>query len=219
MIRITVEDVHASAERLLRAVEKLNPDDLRAPSALPGWTRADVVDHLTAAAHAYLRLLALARGADRPPARPDGLRASLDRLLADAAAMPADSWDTLVTALAGWQHPAWFVLHRCQRELETHHVDLDLDHTPADWPADYVRWALTDTVAGLAARDFPLGRITATDLDLSWPVATTTPDGPTVAAPGHALLGWLAGRTTLEAATGPLPTPPPWPLPPTPGWG
>ncbi|WP_042373887.1 maleylpyruvate isomerase family mycothiol-dependent enzyme [Streptacidiphilus neutrinimicus] len=215
MIRITIEDVRASADRLLSTVEELDEEALREPSALPNWTRADVLDHLTGAAHAYIRLLALARGTEQPPPRPDGLRASLDQLLTDAAAMPAESWETTVTALAGWRHPAWFTLNRCQRELETHHLDLDLGYALADWPAGYVRWALTDTIASLTARSFPVAKLTATDLNQSWPLS---PTGPAVVAPAPTLLAWLAGRTPLST-TDPLPTPPPWPLPPTPGWG
>lgn len=47
--------------------------------------------------------------------------------------MPAERWNTLVSALAGWRHPAWFTLHCCRRELETHHVDLNLGYTTACW--------------------------------------------------------------------------------------
>lgn len=37
------------------------------------------------------------------------------------------------------------------REVEIHHVDLNLGYTPDDWPEDYVDAELTRTVAGLAA--------------------------------------------------------------------
>lgn len=132
--------------------------------------------------------------------------------------MPVERWDTLVTALAGWQHPAWYTLHRCWRELETHHVDLNVGYRPSDWPTAYVTWALDDTLPALAARDFPLSRVDAPDLGRCW---TLSPTGATLTGPGHALLGWLSGRATdapLTSSDRPLPDPPSWPLPPAPAW-
>ncbi|MFF9819594.1 maleylpyruvate isomerase N-terminal domain-containing protein [Streptomyces sp. NPDC014006] len=115
--------------------------------------------HLARSADAYGWLLILARTGREPWPRTDAaaldrvlhegaerdaaalaadLRGSLDRLLDEAEAMPANRHPTLVCALAGWRHPAWFTLCRAWRELETHHVDLDLGYSPADWPTDYV---------------------------------------------------------------------------------
>lgn len=130
--------------------------------------------------------------------------------------MPAERWETPLTALAGWEHPAWYTLYRCWRELETHHVDLDVGYRMADWPHSYVAWALEDTSAALAAHGFPVGRLEATDLGRGWAVGA----GPTVAGEGQALLGWLSGRAGGAAlsAGGPLPEPPAWPLPLAPGW-
>jgi maleylpyruvate isomerase len=131
--------------------------------------------------------------------------------------MPTGRWSTLVSALAGWRHPAWFTLHRAWRELETRHVDLSLGCTTADWPADYVAWALDSTAATLAVRDFPVARIEATDLGRCWPLART---GPTATGPGRDLLARLSGRGPAARLPPdhPLPTPPTWPLPPSPGW-
>ncbi|MEV7687078.1 maleylpyruvate isomerase family mycothiol-dependent enzyme [Streptomyces bungoensis] len=234
-----VEAVHGSAARLGAGLEALTDADARAASALPGWSRAHVVTHLARSADVYRWLLALARTGTEPGPRADAaaldralregaersaaelvddLRRSTDRMLAEAAAMPEERWSILVAALAGWRHPAWFTLQRCRRELETHHVDLNLGYTAADWPTDYVAWALGSTVAALGARHFPVARIEATDLGRTWRLPT---EGPGVTGTGHALLGWLSGRGTQAplTANGPLPTPPRWPLPPAPGWG
>lgn len=73
--------------------------------------------------------------------------------------MPVERRGSLVTALAGWQHPAWYTLHRCWRELETHHVDLNVGYRTTDWPGTYVTWALDDTLTALAARDFPAAQV------------------------------------------------------------
>ncbi|MFF2121730.1 maleylpyruvate isomerase family mycothiol-dependent enzyme [Kitasatospora sp. NPDC058184] len=237
-------EVRASAGRVLATVGTLTDRQAREPSTLPGWSRAHVLTHLARSADAYRWLLTVARtgtepgpragaaapdrapreGAGRGAAEPAAdLRNSLDGMFAAAAAMPAERWSTPVTALAGWRHPAWFTLHRAWRELETHHVDLDLGRSTADWPTGYVAWALDGTAAALAARGFPVARLTATDLGRDWALA---PSGPTVSGPGHALLAWLSGRGSVERlraeglrADGPLPGPPGWPLPPVPGWG
>ncbi|MEU6477967.1 maleylpyruvate isomerase family mycothiol-dependent enzyme [Streptomyces sp. NPDC047017] len=233
-----LDHVRVSATRLTATLKTLTDAQARQPSVLPGWSRAHVLTHLARSADAYVWLLTLARTGREPGPRADAaaldralregaerdavalvadLRGSLDRLLDEAAAMPADRWPTLVSAPAGWRHPAWFTLHRARRELETHHADLDLGYSSADWPADYVTWALEETAATLAARDFPLARLEATDLGRAWLLG---PTGPTATGPGHALLAWLSGRacgTRLEP-DGSLPSPPPWPLPPAPGW-
>ncbi|POX53815.1 hypothetical protein C3489_15055 [Streptomyces sp. Ru71] len=233
-----LDGVRRSATRLDVTLDALTDARARRPSTLPGWSRAHVLTHLARSADAYVWLLTLARTGTAPGPRADAaaldralregaerdaaalvadLRGSLHRLLDTAEAMPADRWPTLVRALAGWRHPAWYTLHRAQRELETHHVDLDLGYRVTDWPAGYVARALDETVAALAARDFPLARVRATDLDRDW---DTGSDGPAVTGPGPALLAWLCGRGphTPLLSDGPLPTPPRWPLPPAPGW-
>ncbi|MGW2254238.1 maleylpyruvate isomerase family mycothiol-dependent enzyme [Kitasatospora sp. NPDC001660] len=230
-----LDAVRASAARFAASVSALTEAQARGPSALPGWSRAHVLTHVARSADVYSWLLALARtgaepgpradaaalerrlreGADRDaPALVADLRGSLDGLLDEASAMPAERWSVLVSALAGWKHPAWFTLHRARRELEVHHADLALGRTPAAWPAGFVTAALAETAAALAERGFPVARIEATDLGRSWTVA---PTGPTASGPGHALLAWLAGRGPAPDAA--LPAPPPWPQPPVPGWG
>ncbi|MET9251882.1 hypothetical protein [Nonomuraea sp. NPDC003709] len=69
-------------------------------------------------------------------------------------------------------------------------------------------------VRTLTARRFPIGSAEAVDLGHQWEL---TPGRPEISAPGHTLLGWLASRTPGPGEN--LPVPPPWPQPPTPGWG
>ncbi|MFF9624419.1 maleylpyruvate isomerase family mycothiol-dependent enzyme [Streptomyces griseosporeus] len=243
--------VALAAQRFVTTVAVLEDDGLRAPSALEGWTRGHVVAHVARSADAYVGLLRTARDGVAPGPRlsaaesaraveadagrgRDGLvaqvRSSLDRFVGEARALPVEAWQRTVCALAGWRHPAWFTLHRCRRELETHHVDLRLAYGTHNWPTEYVSWALEETVASLRAQDFPVASVHASDLGRTWRIGS---GGPSVAAPGHALLGWLAGRlpapSTEYDATGtghpraaaalPLPRPPAWPQPPHPGWG
>ncbi|MFH8383374.1 maleylpyruvate isomerase family mycothiol-dependent enzyme [Kitasatospora sp. NPDC018058] len=234
-----VTAVRASAERLGESVGALTDREAREPSLLPGWSRGHVLTHVARSADAYRWLLAVARTGTPPGPRADSaelerqlregagrgadalvadLRGSLDGLLADAAALPAERRAVLVTALAGWRHPAWYLLWRAWRELEVHHVDLNLGYSPKSWPDDFVRRALDESVAALAARRVALARIGAEDLGRTWPLGE---QGPVVRGPGHTLLAWLAGRAPAAdlRSDGPLPELPRWPLPPVPGWG
>ncbi|MEU7428588.1 maleylpyruvate isomerase family mycothiol-dependent enzyme [Streptomyces sp. NPDC040750] len=234
--------VVGSGARLLRTAARLSDTAVRAPSALPGWTRGHVLAHVAHAVDAYVWLLGLAHTGREPGPRAgaaalasaierdallsaDGiaarLRHDLDRFTARARAMPTPAWERLVPALAGWRHPAWYVLLRCLRELETHHLDLGTGHGTEQWPDDYVAWALDDTLATLRAQSFPLASVEAVDLGRTWSLAS---EGASVAGAGHQVLGWLTGRTRADALTADrparlLPRPPAWPQPPLPGWG
>ncbi|WP_055709326.1 maleylpyruvate isomerase family mycothiol-dependent enzyme, partial [Streptomyces puniciscabiei] len=237
-----VEDVVRSGDRLVRAASGLSDAGLRAPSGLPGWTRGHVLAHVAHSVDAYVWLLRLAHTGREPGPRADAatlsaaierdaalsaerlatrLCESLDRFAAQARALPAPAWDRPVPALAGWRHPAWYLLLRCLRELETHHLDLGVGHGTARWPDTYVSWALDDTLTTLRTQGFPLASVTAVDLGRRWSMAA---EGPSVAGAGHQVLGWLSGRTPADVLTvdGPapaLPAPPAWPQPPLPGWG
>ncbi|MFI6834028.1 maleylpyruvate isomerase family mycothiol-dependent enzyme [Kribbella sp. NPDC050241] len=224
-----IEQLDQSAIRLVTTAVTLSDADIRGPSMLPGWSRGQVLLHVARSADAYTWLLRSARRStqlgSRPSttAPPDGaatavevtgdLQVSLEQFAAEIGEMPADAWSHVVTALAGWPHPAWFTLRRCLRELETHHFDLGRGYGTRDWPTSYVAWALDDTLATMRAQRFPLGSAEAVDLGRTW---TITPGGPSVAAAGHELLAWLAGRSedpgTNSVTT--LPVPPPWPQPP-----
>ncbi|MEU9125421.1 maleylpyruvate isomerase family mycothiol-dependent enzyme [Streptomyces sp. NPDC048506] len=237
-IAVLLDDIQRSTARLSVTLDALTILEAREPSTLPGWSRGHVITHLARSADAYRWLLTLARTGTEPGPRADAaaldralregaarnaaelvtdLRRSLDRLLDEARAMPTQHWPTLVSALAGWRHPAWYTLHRARRELETHHVDLNLGYSSTDWSTGYVTWALDETIAALTAGDFPVARIEATDLDRHWNLA---PTGPTATGSGRALLAWLSGRgpDTHLLSDRRLPTPPKWPRPPAPGW-
>ena len=233
-----VKEVTRSGARITAALDALTDLEMRAPSTLAGWTRGHVITHMALSVGAYQRLLAVARtgmesapraeakalaravreGADRSAAElAIDLRSRLAHLADEATSMPVERWGTLVTALAGWRHPAWYALHRCWRELETHHVDLNVGYRTTDWPRAYVAWALDDTITALAALDFPVARVNALGLGRSWALS---PAGPDITGSGHALLGWFSGRVPDPPLTSdrPLPVPPDWPLRPAPGW-
>lgn len=138
-----IEDVVRSAGRLAAAAAGLSGAAVREPSGLPDWTRGRVLAHVAYSADAYTWLLELARTGREPgpradparaardavlPAEPpaERLRASLGRFTDGARALPAPAWERLVPALAGWRHPAWYLLlralvQRVRRRAADHH--------------------------------------------------------------------------------------------------
>ena len=167
--------VKKSHIRLEQTIAGLTDDAARRPSCLPGWTVGHVLTHLARNADSHVRLLeAAARGAvaDQYPggdARRDAdIEAGAGRpaaeLVADVTeararlertwdATPVEVWRTGegrvssgVWALAELPFRRW-------REVEIHHVDLDLGYSPADWPDAYVEAELARTVTGLGGGD------------------------------------------------------------------
>ncbi len=62
------DQVDAATQRLLDDARTLSEADLRAPSLLPGWTRAHVVAHVARNADAMRNVLAGARSGESRPA-------------------------------------------------------------------------------------------------------------------------------------------------------
>jgi maleylpyruvate isomerase len=228
-----LDEMAASTDRLIATVDRLDDDDLRAPSLLPGWTRAHVLTHIARNADGLANLATWARTGEETPMYAGGpagraadieagagrhigdirldLSDSADRLLGAFVDFPPDGLAREVVAgsgpIRGWEIP----LGRT-REVEIHHVDADAGYTPADWSDAFVRRTL-DQLAGLFRdeRDCPVGQLTATDTTGSWRVAA---DGPVLAGPAAGLLAWLTGRSTgegLQLDSGdPVPLAPTW---------
>jgi maleylpyruvate isomerase len=239
--RDVIDELDPGAERLVATLSGLDDQALRAPSALPGWSRGHVATHIARNADSLWNLLESARTGVAIPQYPsmdarnadieagagrsrdelvEDVRASAARFVEQARSMPKEAWDAQVTAMVGRPHPAWYVVYRRWNEVEAHHVDLAAGYGPADWPEPYVRWALGRTLTDVAAlpadrRGELAGlRITATDSGESADLGWT-PGGPEASGSGRALLGWLSGRSDGAGVSlrpdGPLPVPPPWP--------
>jgi maleylpyruvate isomerase len=154
------DQIDFAAQRLLGTARIIEDDDLRAPSLLPGWTRAHVVAHLARGADALRNLLIGARtGQPRPAyASPEARAADIERGagqpradllddLADSASafravsrqLPDDAWATEITWVPGLDpFPAREVMVRRLVEIELHHVDLGAGYTAADWPDGFL---------------------------------------------------------------------------------
>ena len=164
------DQIDLATQRLLDTARVITEPDLRAPSLLPGWTRAHVLAHLARGADAMRNLLVGVRsGQDRPAyvsaeARQAdiehgaGMRA--DELMADLAdsamalrtiarQLPDEGWQVPVRILDSAPFPADQLLTRRLVEVELHHCDLGAGYGPADWPAAFAAMELgrADAVA------------------------------------------------------------------------
>jgi maleylpyruvate isomerase len=229
-----LDEMAAATDRLLRTVDGMGEGDLRGASLLPGWTRAHVLTHLARNADALVNLACAARTGEDQPMYPGGreqrdadIEAGSSRRLGDIRLDLADSADRLMEVFADFPDDAlereaampsgasaygWEVPYLRVREVEIHHVDLDLGYTPAHWSPEFAARTL-DQLAPFfrTARECPVRVLVATDGDGRWEVAA---EGPELHGPRAALTAWLTGRTDgqgLEVSpAGPVPTAPRW---------
>jgi maleylpyruvate isomerase len=154
------DQLDQATQRLLDAARVLPEPDLRAPSLLPGWTRAHVLAHLARNADAMRSLLIGARARQQRSAyasaqvRDDDIDASAAQAsrelmtdLADSAMalrtmirqLPDEAWSFSVQMLDSEPFPAAGLLTRRLVELELHHCDLRIGYDAAKWPASFAR--------------------------------------------------------------------------------
>ena len=147
------DQIDQATQRLLDRARVITEPDLRAPSLLPGWTRARVLAHVARGADAMRNLLAGVRtGQDRPAGasveaheaslkhteslRPDELMAELaDSAMAlrtVARQLPDDRWQVPVRVPGLAPFPAAELLARRLVEVELHHCDLGAGYGPAN---------------------------------------------------------------------------------------
>lgn len=190
-----IDACRASHQRVLESVATLGEDELRAPSRLPGYSRAHVVAHVTNKADAHVRVFGGPAAGEVRRLFPDGydadeaaatggelsprallaaLTASLRRLERAWDALEDSQWDAKGFMTAGWRSMAEIVGHHL-RNVEVHHVDLDVGYRPSDWPAMFVEGELERRMRDLPGRAdhadllaWLLGRGPAPDLHGSW---------------------------------------------------
>jgi maleylpyruvate isomerase len=159
------DQIDHATQRLLGTARVIAEPDLRAPSLLPGWTRAHVLAHLARGADAMRNLLVGARdGRDRPAylsaqARGAGIEhgagLGVKELMADLAdsamafrtiskRLPDGAWRFPVRVLGSPRFPAAQLLTRRLVEVELHHCDLGAGYGPGDWPATFAAMELAE---------------------------------------------------------------------------
>jgi maleylpyruvate isomerase len=200
------DQVDAATQRLLDDARTVSEADLRAPSLLPGWTRAHVLAHVARNADAMRNLLVGARsGQDRPAyanaeAREAGIEqgaamraGDLTADLADSAMalrtvarqLPDEAWQFQVQMLDSAPFPAAGLLTRRLVEVELHHCDLGTGYGPADWPPAFAAVDLPE----------PMRSQRQDRLSRPQPARGTEPLPPAPWKPGRPLPGsWLRPR-------------------------
>jgi maleylpyruvate isomerase len=227
-------DVARATEQLLKSVETMDDAAVHAPSLLPGWTRGHVITHLARNADSYVNLLTWAftgietpqypdpaqrdpdieRGAQRPAAEQlADLRAAGDRFAAAAAEMTPAAWSATVRYTNGMVAKAAHVVWARLREVEVHHVDLDVGYRPQAWSDAFTLHLLHEVVSNFSRSGPPL-RVAGDDLDFSAELGGAGADGVTVRGRARELAAWLIGRSTGAALT----VDPAGALPPVPSW-
>jgi maleylpyruvate isomerase len=125
------------------------------------------------------------------------LRAQLtDPIVSEPSFLPAATWEQSVVDVSGAVRPARVMPARRWKEVEIHHVDLDLGYRPRDWPTQFVDAQLEYAVGALPGRlvaGTSVG-IVPTDRDTSWSVGSGSPASGAVSASAAELLAWLIGR-------------------------
>ncbi|MEU8225345.1 maleylpyruvate isomerase family mycothiol-dependent enzyme [Kribbella sp. NPDC048915] len=221
---MALNEVRATAERLLALTADLDDAAARGDSVLPEWSRGHVITHVAGFSEAMTRqveealqgrLVEVYDGGR--PARDDAIEAGADRSavelrqhLGQAIGRLLAAWDKV--GPDDWSRP---ILHRNSnlsaglqatwRELTVHTTDVDLGDTPATWSDGFCRHLL----------DFLRPRTPENiHLVLESPTVTwTNGTGTEVLLEGtlQSLTAWYAGRPTPSPVTGATPELLPWP--------
>ena len=160
--------------RLVDDISGLTDSQARSPSLLPDWSVGHVLTHIARNGDAFVRMMSAAidgrvmtQYEGGHEGRAAGIAAGAARpaveLVADvsrSAAAVADVWLRMSDAAwaghglnaAGESWPCEAMPFHRGREVTSHHVDIGLGYTPADWPDDYVERELAVTLRLLPER-------------------------------------------------------------------
>jgi maleylpyruvate isomerase len=226
------------AAHLRGLMDRMGDEAFRAPSGLPGWSRAHVLTHVARNADAMMNLLHWARTGEETPAYPndaardaaidEGARrdpaairedvvATSDTLALKVKAMPGEAWSRHIRNRQGLEIPATEIGWMRAREMWIHSVDLDVGASFADFPQPMLCELVTDVVAALGARDgAPALLFVASDKSMTW--SSGSGDRTGVEGPVADLAAWLVGRgrsralraTTDRGERVPVPELPAW---------
>lgn len=212
----------------------LTEAQLRAPSALPDWTRAHVVSHVARNADGLLNLLTWARTGIEKPMYPsaevreqeieDGARRGAAEIVADllaagekfleyADAMPDDTWAAEVRNRTGTAIAGSVVARMRLSEVTIHLADLGHGYDLAraiglagPLVDDLVEHAIFTRAAHLPA--ISLVGIAEDGTRYEWAMGAAA--GPTVTGSCADVLAWLTGRADGSALDGDVPPLPPF---------
>jgi len=219
---VPLDDLAEATARLVRSVDALDAAALAEPSALPGWSLAHVVAHLTLNAEALDGVLrGVVEGVDVPMYRSQEQRDAdieelaqadggelRERFLASCAvfqeavvAVPEGGWAGEFRRLAGGGQ----IVNRIAipgmrlREVEIHHGDLGTGYGPADWPEGFLDKVFNRVVRDRSEGDSAGGALMLRTPDGDVPVGGGA--GPLVSGSRTDLTWWLLGRGSGEGLT------------------
>jgi maleylpyruvate isomerase len=167
-----IDACKSSHRRILQDLATLTDADFKAPSLLPRWTRGHVVTHLANKTRTLVWLYngpaagevrrQFPVGHDHDAAADQGADRSASALredLAQSFEAVETTWDNLASehwAGEGIVTPGIRtmadIVSRHLRDLEVHHVDLNIGYTIADWPEHFVEVELTKRLRDLPGR-------------------------------------------------------------------
>jgi maleylpyruvate isomerase len=172
MPRADLEVCRSSHRRLLAGLAPLSDADLRGPSLLPRYSRGHVVTHLANKVKAHAVLFGgPAAGEVRHlhPVGYDADAAAAAGAVRSASELRSDlqesfevleaAWDSLEDAhwvaqgvmMAGSRTMSEIIGHHL-RNVEVHHVDLDIGYSAADWPPTFIEAELARRLRTLPDR-------------------------------------------------------------------
>jgi maleylpyruvate isomerase len=167
-----IDTCRAGHRRLIANLASLADADVRRPSRLPGYSRGHLLTHLANKAEAHVALVAGVAAGETPRLHPVGydadraaaagagrsatlLRADLaesfERLASAWDRLAADLWDRPAIMTAGLRTMTEVVSHHL-RDVEVHHVDLDIGYGVSEWPEAFVEGELAKRLRGLPDR-------------------------------------------------------------------
>jgi maleylpyruvate isomerase len=235
-VDLTIARISEGTDRLIASASALTDEELRAPSLLPGWSRAHVLTHVARNADGLSNLLTWARTGvetpqytnreDRDARIEEGsgrhaveivsdLSRSSEAFIGQARELPPEAWLAEVRGMRGPAHPCWYTLNRRLTEIEVHHVDLAAGYASADWPGWFITDMLYEVINQLAVKpDSPAAVLTDASTGRQFLLPPDTVAELAITGPGHVLLAWLLGRDSGDSLSadpeGPLPAIPPY---------
>jgi maleylpyruvate isomerase len=171
-----IHEASGAHERLLATVSRLSDRQVGRSTRLAGWTVGHLITHLARNADSHVRMFeGAASGTVREQYPEPGMRerdievgagrrasvlledltSSCARLETAWSTLEGERW-TLAGAMATGPRLSMIeLIARRSREVELHHLDLDLGYSHERWPATFVARELQDQLRDLRDRTQP----------------------------------------------------------------
>ncbi|GAA4883061.1 maleylpyruvate isomerase family mycothiol-dependent enzyme [Serinicoccus chungangensis] len=233
--RSSLEWVAAGTRLWEATLEAVEDPALRAPSLLPGWSRAHVVAHVALNARALDHLVTWARtGVETPMyASPESRDADIEELASAPAEdlrqrsrddarvlaegmdrLGPEQWQARVRVRQGTAIAADTIPWLRAREVFLHALDLGAAASDQDLPEGFAHALLGDVTRRRSrVEGHPSLVLREQDGEARWEVGRPGPDAPQVVGDVRGLAAWVTGRSAtlpVRVTGGALPELPAW---------